>query len=99
MSATAALPDPLGVRAGQSVRRLANRSIRDQAADLRAPDHEFADFMCECGDLGCRELVTLRLSDFDELTDAGSVNAHQSCGTSTTGKPSGSSTVTPWERQ
>ena len=86
MSATAASPDPLGLHAGQPVRRLANRAIRDHAAELRVPDHEFVDFMCECGDLGCREVVVLRLRDFDELSEAGSINAHDSPGLGTTAR-------------
>ncbi len=76
MSATAASPDPLGVHAGQSIRRLANRAVRDSAAELRVPFHERVDFMCECGDLRCKEVVSLRLHDFDRFSEPGSITAH-----------------------
>jgi hypothetical protein len=34
------------------------------------------DFLCECGDLECAALVSLRLSEFDRLSLPGSVTAH-----------------------
>jgi hypothetical protein len=77
MSATSASIDPFDLRAGQSIRRLANRSVRESAAELRVPDTETADFICECGDLNCKQVVTLKLRDFDRLTGPGSINAHQ----------------------
>ena len=76
MSATSASPDLLGVHAGQSIRRLANRAVRDSAAALRVPDDEIVDFMCECGDLNCKEVVGLELGDFDRFTEPGSIHAH-----------------------
>jgi hypothetical protein len=77
MSATASTPDPLGVHAGQSIRRLANRSVRDSARELRVPDDEYVDFMCECGDLRCTEVVTLKLGDFHQFTEPGSISGHR----------------------
>ena len=76
MSATAASPDPLGVHAGQSIRRLANRAVRDSASELGVPDDEQVDFMCECGDLRCTDVVSLRLGDFDRFSEPGSISAH-----------------------
>lgn len=86
MSATTASSDPLGVHAGQSIRRLANRSVRESAAELRVPDDETIDFMCECGDLRCTEVVSLKLSDFDRFTDPGSISAHPDHGTADWGR-------------
>lgn len=53
------------------VRRFVNDSIRKL-------EHGRAtiDFVCECGDLRCRELVMLTPQEYDS-TDAGSVLAHE----------------------
>jgi hypothetical protein len=77
MSATSASLDPFGVAAGKSIRRLANRSIHDRAVQLRVADDVEVEFVCECGDLNCREVVSLRLLEFDRLKKPGSVTAHE----------------------
>jgi len=41
-----------------------NDSIRKLAAS--GPETETWQFICECPDVGCHELVTLTLSEFDE---------------------------------
>ncbi len=66
----------LADQGGRSVRRLVNRSIYDRAVQLRVADDVSMDFLCECGDLECAALVSLRLSEFDRLSLPGSVTAH-----------------------
>jgi hypothetical protein len=41
-----------------------NDSIRDLASE--DPAAQTWEFICECSDLSCHELVTLTLSEFDE---------------------------------
>lgn len=77
MSATTAPLDPFGVQAAKSIRRLVNRSIHDRAVELRVADDAALEFFCECGDLNCKEIVSLRLIEFDRLTKPGSVAAHE----------------------
>ena len=80
MSATSAPLDPFAVEAVKSVRRLVNRSIHDSAVELRVADDVELEFVCECGDLNCKEIVSLRLREFDRLTRPGSLTAHQGDG-------------------
>ena len=78
MSATSAPLDPFAVQAAKSIRRLVNRAIYDSAAQLRVADDVELEFVCECGDLNCKEIISLRVIEFDRLSKPGSVTAHQS---------------------
>jgi len=51
------------------------RTARDAGADEDA----VREFVCECGDLSCSELVSLPLSTFDEASAPGSIVGH-ACG-------------------
>ena len=55
-------------------RRFMNDAIRDAAARFDDADAYF-DFLCECGDTSCRNLVKLTLSAYATSTP-GSINAH-----------------------
>jgi hypothetical protein len=45
--------------------------------ELNVPDDEPVEFMCECGDLRCTEVVTLTLGDFEQFSEPGSISAHR----------------------
>ncbi len=62
------------VASAVSVRRLVNDSIRDGGA-FRADTVTSYEFLCECGDLRCRELVSLTVTQYDALEE-GTVVAH-----------------------
>ena len=47
-----------------------NRSIRDLATKVDPHDSSSWEFVCECGEEGCSERVSLALSRYDELRDA-----------------------------
>lgn len=68
-------PVAQGAMAAIGVRRYVNDEIARVAARLD-PEHsaQFA-FLCECGTLACRAVVTLTLAEFGESA-AGSVVAH-----------------------
>lgn len=51
--------------------REVNRSIRDLAAMVDQNDASAWEFVCECGEEGCTERLSLPLSRYDELDDAG----------------------------
>jgi hypothetical protein len=57
------------------LRRFANNSIRDVAVRQGRDSTAIFEFLCECGDLRCRQLVELTLSDY-RATPPGSVLAH-----------------------
>lgn len=60
------------VAAVVDVRRLVNDANRKIAVENgQATFH----FLCECGDLGCRERIALPIVAYDSM-DAGSVRAH-----------------------
>jgi hypothetical protein len=44
-----------------------NRQIRDLAAKVDPDDASTWEFICECGETGCKERVGLPLSRYDEL--------------------------------
>jgi len=66
----AAVGDPL--RTVVDVRRFVNDSIRKLAVQNGMPSF---DFVCECGDLRCREFVTLSIEEYDSSWP-GSLLAH-----------------------
>ena len=47
-----------------------NRSIRDLAAKVDPHDSSSWEFVCECGEEGCTERVSLALDRYDELRNA-----------------------------
>jgi hypothetical protein len=56
------------------MRRLVNDEIRGVGAGL--PDDEAPfEFLCECGNLRCRQNVTLTLAEYD-ASQPGGVSAH-----------------------
>ena len=57
------------------VRRFANDSIRDVARRCGADPETVYEFMCECGDLRCRQLVLLTVAAYD-ASEPGSVRHH-----------------------
>ena len=57
------------------VRRLANDSIRDTALRFGDDSATVYEFLCECGDLGCPQLVELTLAEYEE-SRVGLVRAH-----------------------
>ena len=59
------------------LRRFANNSIRDVAARQARDTAAIYEFLCECGDLRCKGLVELTLTDFNALAP-GRVLAHTS---------------------
>jgi hypothetical protein len=63
------------VESATGLRRFANDSIRDVAARSQRDASTVLEFLCECGDLRCRQLVKLTLGDFGARTP-GSVRAH-----------------------
>jgi hypothetical protein len=64
------------VQAATGQRRFANDSIRDMAVRQQRDASAIYDFLCECGDLGCRQLVELTLTDYAALPP-GSVLGHR----------------------
>ena len=63
------------VDSAAGLRRFANNSIRDVAARQAREASALFEFMCECGDLRCRQIVELTLPDYDTRSP-GSVLAH-----------------------
>lgn len=61
--------------AAVSIRRLVNTSIHDTAKRLAVNGDTSFDFVCECGDLRCTELITLTLAEY-ERRHPGTVVAH-----------------------
>jgi hypothetical protein len=57
------------------VRRLANDTIRDTALRFGDDSATVYEFLCECGDLACLQLVELTLAEYEE-SRAGLVRAH-----------------------
>jgi hypothetical protein len=57
------------------VRRFCNDSIYKVAEGLDDPGGASFDFLCECGDLRCRQYVQLTLAEYRER-EPGSVTAH-----------------------
>jgi hypothetical protein len=68
--------DEVADQAGRSIRRLANRSIYDQAVELRVADDARVEFLCECGHLECHDVVVFPLSEFDTFSAPGTIVAH-----------------------
>ena len=66
---------PPTVSSAVEARRLVNDSIRDIACRFDPDGGSRFDFLCECGDLQCRELVGLTLREYD-VSAAGSVIGH-----------------------
>jgi hypothetical protein len=60
-----------------AVRRFANDEIARLASRFDEYGSTSFEFLCECGKLGCRGLVTLTLADYHERAP-GSVLAHSS---------------------
>jgi len=63
------------VDSATGLRRFANNSIRDVAARQIRDASAIVEFLCECGDLRCRELVGLTLAEY-ETHQPGAVRAH-----------------------
>jgi hypothetical protein len=60
------------------VRRIVNCHIAD-VSDRAAPDYaELCEFICECGDLRCTEVVTLTAVEFRETLPGWVVSHDQS---------------------
>lgn len=57
-----------GRQASKGTFRQVNDTIRDLAG--RTASHESWEFICECDDLGCFELVPLSLVEFDARRSA-----------------------------
>lgn len=57
-----------GRQASKGTLRQVNDTIRDLAG--RTTSHESWEFICECDDLGCFELVPLSLVEFDARRSA-----------------------------
>ena len=47
-----------------------NRNIRDLAAKVDPHDSSMWEFVCECGEDGCKERVALPLARYDHFRDA-----------------------------
>ena len=75
-SKTQGIADQLARAAGQKVRRYVNESVYRTALDAGANELAVRDFVCECGDLECSELVCMPLSSFDESSRPGSIVGH-----------------------
>jgi len=52
-----------------AILREVNERIRDLAREK--PDAETWEFICECGDLECREPVVLTLAEYDHRRNGG----------------------------
>jgi hypothetical protein len=50
-----------------------NRSIRELADRVDPQDSSAWEFVCECGEEGCSERVSLALACYDELRDTEAV--------------------------
>jgi hypothetical protein len=72
---TGSLPTDETFASAVDVRRFVNDSIRDTAERFGGDSETVYDFVCECGDLRCRQLVSLTLAEYDE-SEAGSVQTH-----------------------
>lgn len=59
----------------QFVRRMANHAIYE-AAKRGGDDSATRDFLCECGHLECRRMVTMPISDFEPTSAPGTVVSH-----------------------
>jgi hypothetical protein len=68
--------DDLARAGGRKVRRYVNESVYRTAREAGAADLDVRDFVCECGDLSCSELVSLPLWHFDESPSPGSITGH-----------------------
>jgi len=75
MSTTGTAPSDAQFASVLDVRRFVNDSIKDTAERFGADSASTYEFVCECGDLRCRQLVKLTLAEYNEA-DAGSVRAH-----------------------
>jgi len=75
MSITGYPPTDAAFNSAVAVRRFANETIKDTAQRFGDDSATVYEFLCECGDLRCRELVKLTLAEYDE-SDAGFVRAH-----------------------
>ena len=60
---------------GRKVRRYINESTYRAALAQGAGENNMLRFMCECGHVDCRDLVPLRLVDFDECSRPGAIVA------------------------
>ena len=61
----------------QFVRRMANHAIYDAAKRGGADDSATREFLCECGHLECRRMVTLPISGFDPDSPPGTIVSHR----------------------
>jgi hypothetical protein len=75
MSVTGSQPSDLQFDSAVDVRRFVNDSIKDTAERFGGDSATIFDFLCECGDLRCRQVVKLTPAEYDE-SEAGSVRAH-----------------------
>lgn len=75
MTTTEISPDAYGRSAATSVRRFANDSVAEIAERLDDGDGSAFEFICECGDLGCREMVAMTLTEY-RTRKPGSVVGH-----------------------
>jgi hypothetical protein len=76
MSTTAYSPNrESGTDAAIAVRRFVNDEIARVAADFDRIDGSVFDFLCECGDLACRQDVQMTLAEY-RFSRAGSVVRH-----------------------
>jgi hypothetical protein len=49
----------------EGVRRFVNDSIREKAERLLSDPSTIYEFVCECGDLGCRKFIPMTLAQYD----------------------------------
>ena len=75
MGITGSLPSDERFTCAVDVRRFVNDSIKDTAQRLGGDSATVYEFVCECGDLRCWQLVRLTLAEYDG-SDAGFVRAH-----------------------
>lgn len=64
-----------GAGGAQSIRRFVNDEISAFAATLTIDESTPFQFLCECGDLRCRETIPLTLPSY-RVTSPGSIVAH-----------------------
>ena len=68
--------DELARAGGRQIRRYVNESLSRAAKEAGASELEPCDFLCECGQLSCTEVVRMPRSSFDESSEPGSIVAH-----------------------
>ena len=67
--------DSFGADAAVSLRRHVNDEVARTAERYKITEGDRFQFVCECGDLTCRQLVTLTLTGY-AASPPGSVLAH-----------------------